>query len=123
LLWPRTAITPENAAKVREGMTREEVEAILGGPERDEYGGPLLADSTPEEAQGEFARLFANPGGDGEPFRRPLCPSNAPTRLIGASSRAVVQVHLDGAARVVSCEFLAVRGVNPLDHVRRWLRL
>src|SRR6516165_8145364 len=30
LLWPRTAITRENAAKIREGMTRAEVEAILG---------------------------------------------------------------------------------------------
>jgi hypothetical protein len=122
-LWPRTAITRENAEQIQPGMTLTEVEAILGGPARDEYGGPLVADSTPEEAEGEFARLFANPGGDVDPFRRPLCPSDAPTQLIGASSRAVVQVHLDGAGRVVSCNFLAVRAANPLDHVRRWLRL
>jgi hypothetical protein len=32
LLWPRTAITRENAAKIRDGMTLTEVEAILGGP-------------------------------------------------------------------------------------------
>jgi outer membrane protein assembly factor BamE (lipoprotein component of BamABCDE complex) len=32
-LWPRTsAITEENYAKIRVGMTREEVEAVLGGP-------------------------------------------------------------------------------------------
>jgi SmpA / OmlA family len=30
LVWPRTAITRENAAQIREGMTRSEVEAILG---------------------------------------------------------------------------------------------
>jgi hypothetical protein len=32
LLWPRTAITRENAEKIRLGMTLAEVEAILGGP-------------------------------------------------------------------------------------------
>jgi hypothetical protein len=35
LLWPRmtiTAITWENAARIQEGMTVAEVEAILGGP-------------------------------------------------------------------------------------------
>jgi hypothetical protein len=30
LVWPRTAITRENAAQIGEGMTRSEVEAILG---------------------------------------------------------------------------------------------
>jgi hypothetical protein len=62
LLWPRTAITRENAEKVQLGMTLAEVEAILGGPARDQAGGSLVADSTPEEALGEFAQLFANPG-------------------------------------------------------------
>jgi hypothetical protein len=36
LFWPRTAITRENAAKIQRGMTLAEVEAILGGPARDE---------------------------------------------------------------------------------------
>ena len=36
VLWPRTAITPENAAKIQAGMTLTEVEALLGGPARDE---------------------------------------------------------------------------------------
>jgi hypothetical protein len=32
LLWPRpSAVTPENAAKIQLGMTRTQVEAILGG--------------------------------------------------------------------------------------------
>jgi hypothetical protein len=36
LLWPRTAITQENAERIQAGMTLAEVEVILGGPERDE---------------------------------------------------------------------------------------
>jgi hypothetical protein len=36
LLWPRSAINRENFEKVQVGMTLAEVEAILGGPERDE---------------------------------------------------------------------------------------
>jgi hypothetical protein len=39
LVWPRTAITRANAAKIQLGMTLAEVEAILGGPPRDETGG------------------------------------------------------------------------------------
>jgi hypothetical protein len=40
LIRPRpTAITPENAAKIQEGMTLDEVEAILGGPARHETTG------------------------------------------------------------------------------------
>src|SRR5260370_30931418 len=46
LLWPRTAITPENAAKIREGMTLLEVEAILGGPGRNESTGTLTGDDS-----------------------------------------------------------------------------
>ncbi len=39
-VWPRpSAITEENAAKIQQGMTLAEVEAILGGPARDETGG------------------------------------------------------------------------------------
>src|SRR5260370_3248342 len=39
LLQPRTAITPENAAKIQVGMTLRVVEAILGGPARREARG------------------------------------------------------------------------------------
>jgi hypothetical protein len=40
LLWPRpTAITSENAERIQFGMTLQEVEAILGGPARDETDG------------------------------------------------------------------------------------
>jgi hypothetical protein len=42
-VWPRTAITRENAERIREGMTLAEVEAILGGPARDEAGRRMFA--------------------------------------------------------------------------------
>jgi outer membrane protein assembly factor BamE (lipoprotein component of BamABCDE complex) len=44
LLWPReSAITEENIARIQPGMTRAEVEAVLGGPARDETGGRRMA--------------------------------------------------------------------------------
>jgi hypothetical protein len=36
LVWPRSAISAENAARICDGMTLAEVEEILGGPPRDE---------------------------------------------------------------------------------------
>lgn len=50
LLWPRTAITRENAAKIEPGMTLAEVEAKLGGPARDETTGPVEREEPPEFA-------------------------------------------------------------------------
>ncbi len=48
-LRPRTAITRENAAKIEQGMTLAKVEAIMGGPPRDEStGAPLVADEPDE---------------------------------------------------------------------------
>jgi hypothetical protein len=38
LAWPHTAITRQNAGRIRRGMTRQEVEVILGGPPREEGG-------------------------------------------------------------------------------------
>ena len=51
-LWPRTAITEENAAKLRPGMTLAEVEAILGGPARIETTGPTRANADMENSGG-----------------------------------------------------------------------
>src|SRR5262249_13734059 len=39
-----SAINAVNAAKVEKGMTLAEVEAILGGPARDELTGPVVFD-------------------------------------------------------------------------------
>jgi hypothetical protein len=44
LLWPRSSvINAENAAKIHAGMTRTEVEALLGGPARDDRSGPGIS--------------------------------------------------------------------------------
>src|SRR6516162_1977409 len=39
MVWRPTAITWENFDRIRVGMTLEQVEAILGGPERDDGDG------------------------------------------------------------------------------------
>jgi hypothetical protein len=44
LVWPRSGITRENAARIQNGMTLEEVEVILGGPARDDATGPATWD-------------------------------------------------------------------------------
>src|SRR5947209_17090532 len=39
MVWPRrSVITRENIDRITDGMTLDEVEAILGGPARDEVG-------------------------------------------------------------------------------------
>src|SRR6266478_2347267 len=60
LLWPQSAITRENAEMIWEGMTLAEVEAILGGPARDETTGPVIREEPPE---------FAPPDASGRSFR------------------------------------------------------
>ena len=40
-----SSITRANAERIHEGMTLAEVEAILGGPARDESTGPLVYDA------------------------------------------------------------------------------
>jgi hypothetical protein len=99
LLWPRTAITRENAAKIREGMTLAEVEAILGGPARDDYTGPLLPDGPAELACVALPRW--------------------------ASDRVVIWVSFDADGRVEWSEKVHTRRIeeSPLDRVRRWLGL
>jgi hypothetical protein len=127
LSWPRTAITRENAEKVQVGMTLGEVEAILGGPPREEPTGPLRADGPAEQARGETARALAS-GNDAEAaaefFRDMPYQSGAYNRRVWVSDRVIIAVHLDGTTgRVVSCDSLPVRGIGPLDRLRRWLGL
>src|SRR5260370_10033817 len=55
LLWPRTAITAENAAKIREGMTLAEVADILGGPPRNDGVG-LIAFHRLDRSEGTIPR-------------------------------------------------------------------
>jgi hypothetical protein len=44
IVIPGSLITRQNAERIHAGMTLTEVEAILGGPARDESTGPLLYD-------------------------------------------------------------------------------
>jgi hypothetical protein len=57
LLWPRTAITRENAAKIKRGRTLAEVEAILGGPARNESTGSVEKDVDDEPPRVTAPRL------------------------------------------------------------------
>jgi hypothetical protein len=40
-VWPRPPVNWENAARTQTGLAPAEVEAILGGPSRDQSGGAL----------------------------------------------------------------------------------
>jgi hypothetical protein len=57
LLWPRSsAITWENIEKIHVGMTRAEVEAVLGGPARDESAGGTVFGTVGVVPEGLFER-------------------------------------------------------------------
>jgi|SRR5882724_6685651 len=107
MLWPRSAITRENAAKVQTGMTLAEVESILGGPERDESTGRLEQD-----------------GSNDDPSRLEFFDALRKAKN-WRSDRVIIDVHLDAAGRVQVCYRLQVRRVqeSPLAILRRWLRL
>ncbi len=119
LLWPRTAITRENAARIQPGITRADVEALLGGPPRDEATGPvsLDLDDRPEDGaqlwlEWQFRGLFqADPVG--------------PHASLWGSNRVVIWVQFDGQDRVTACTAFPMRrvGETPLALVRRWLGL
>jgi hypothetical protein len=105
VLWPRTSITRENAEKIEEGMTLAEVEALLGGPARNESG---LPDNFINDA-------FVNVDACGTP---PFAERR------WASPGYVVIVSFDGSGRVTRhshADFDVDR--SPLDKLRRWLRM
>jgi hypothetical protein len=87
LLWPQTAITQENAAKLRKGMTLAEVEAMLGGPARDDSTGPLEMAGGGWPAVGAYASINSATPGD-------------PHYQVWKSDRRLVGVRLDDSGRV-----------------------
>jgi hypothetical protein len=132
LLWPRTAITPENAAKIRAGMTLAEVQAILGGPPRSEATGRLAAAEPPSKGEppdlafGERkVWLFQHPGA----FPEAAAAINGPEHRLGewthewVSDVVIVRVDFDRDERVISFRTLPVCRIpeNPADRIRRWL--
>jgi hypothetical protein len=125
LFWPRTAITPENAARIQPGMTLAEVEVILGGPARDESTGPLTADAPDDEEPRDLIgalRVMDFETADAARWR--AIPVRSPP-LLWRSYRLIVRVELDAAGRVGSSDSLPVdvADESPIDRLRRWLGL
>ena len=113
MLWPRSStITRENAGRIQKGMTLAEVEALLGGPARDDSTGPVVRDND-------------------DPRRDPIV---WPAHLFNPNSRLPVQwqsdevtitVAFNPEAQVTGSGFLPLRRADEslLDKIRRWLRL
>src|SRR4051812_29388784 len=105
-LWlnqpPRSAINAENAAKIEIGMTLAEVEAVLGGPARDETTGPVN--------DVIFGGELMLPGGPSAEW---------------VSDEYRVWVWLDSEGRVDLYSDSPVQRLpeTPLEKLRRWLRL
>jgi hypothetical protein len=122
LLWLRSAITRENAAKVQVGMTLAEVEAILGGPARDESTGPTERDDDPGAA---------GPGGGGVIgfawALGPSLPDGNPSdlRKMWATDHLMVVVAFNGGGRVTAKRTFQTHLVQEplLERLRRWLGL
>jgi hypothetical protein len=120
LLWPRTAITLENAAQIREGMTKQEVEAILGGPPRNETTGPVTVEPADATALLQFA--VAEPVHGIKLLDEQADP---PSLRTWRSNQALVCVALDPGERVLRFVAIPLRRVDEtlLDMLRRWLRI
>jgi hypothetical protein len=96
--WPRAAITRESAAKIEVGMTRAEVETILGGP-----ADPRGEDSTlwPDDVIPAGSRLIVGPFWVGDDV--------------------LVVVAFDRTGRVQAVRVLGRARVTLADRLRRWL--
>jgi hypothetical protein len=103
LLWPRpSAITPENALSLRSGMTLAEVEAILGGPARDETGGQGVVV--------HHAKWIFTP--------------SAALRGQWVSEECAVEVDfVEGRVTYIQIGTVVMPGESPLDKLRRWFGL
>jgi hypothetical protein len=119
LVLPRpSAITRGNAAKIQEGMTLAEVEAILGGPARDESTGPTEID------------IRALDGAERLLVRMAVADRMLEVAASGSvrrwtSDRVTVHVRFDEAARVSIAEAFPLCRTDEslLDRLRRWLGL
>jgi len=113
---PRTAITRENAAKIEVGMTLAEVEAILGGPARFEFPGPLTSDVGFRRSNDELVAQHN--------FSQPF-PANTVTKLRWNSETVTIDVPFDGEDRALQIRYILHRPESEtfLRRVRRWLGL
>ena len=107
-----SVITRENAAKIQVGMTLAEVEALPGGPARnDTTGSSLFFDDQPSRMLHEHNIMLA-------------CEATPPP-MEWYSDRIVIFVVFDPEVHVSACHYLFLRRVDesPLDMLRRRLRL
>ena len=120
LIWPRTAITRENAAKLHVGMTLEEVETILGGPARDESTGPCELDvSVFKHAEKEKVT------GEAPLEKTQNRPSRGRRWLSDRVAIWVREAEDDQGWRIIEIDYIPRRRSEEsvLDRVRRWLHL
>jgi hypothetical protein len=113
-LWSRpTAINRENAAQIQVGMTLAEVEAVLGGPPRDDGNGVLAF----QRVDGSEATMTRSE------LRGAL--NQLPDVKHWLSDEVLIEVTLDHAGRVTSITVDPVRlaHLGPIDRLRRWLGL
>lgn len=125
LVWPRTSITRENAAKIENGMTLGDVEALLGGPEHIETTGPTEGDADDDANDGPDGERLAS-----ERFLIALTHSAQSRRSridsvqhIWGSDRVAIFVVFDADERVIDFAVRPLRRApeSPLDALRRWL--
>jgi hypothetical protein len=106
VLWPRSPseITRENAAMIKRGMTRAEVESLLGGAARDDSTGLVTYD---------WETSFFRSG------RVPRNPS------VWRSDHVQVEIVFDPTECVSAHWVMPLRRYdnNTLDMIRRWLHL
>jgi hypothetical protein len=95
---PRTAITWENAAKVRPGMTLDEAEAALGGPARHDATGRVS---------------YCLTGIEGFDPAAPRPPE-------WVSDEVLVMVYLDASHRVQRCVVVPVRRESFILDIVHW---
>ena len=108
LLWPRTAITRENARRIQVGMTLAAVELILGGAARDDSTGPVEMESSEIVELAPISDLDLDGG-----------------RHDWKSDHVLVEVVFDRNRQVAEVSVIPMRrsDESPLDRLRRWLGL
>jgi hypothetical protein len=107
LLWPRTAITRENAARIQKGMTRVEVLTILGGPPRDESNGRMGLDDPDEDNAEEMRHERLRQWIDSR-LRADFDPDGGP-RAKWQSNQVVIYIWWDEAGTVEDCDVFPLR--------------
>ena len=104
-LSSRTAITYENYERIEIGMTQAEVEAILGGPARNES-----TDDTIPDDEDELLHYVLK------------CFDSHKRDLLWSSNSAIIRIDFHHQ-RVVSSDCVRVHPENALEKLCRWLGL